>query len=58
MQVKKEAYENIKRIVDDKINELNYKKIRNKININDLVNKQKILKKEIQKWFEIKKTLG
>jgi len=57
MNVKKEVYDKCCSVIDRELNEVKYKILRNKIDIKRLSEQQRILKAEMGKLYELRKTL-
>lgn len=58
MNVKKEVHERCKYILEKELQTLNYKKIRNKIDINRLSGEQRIIKSQIGELIRLKNLLN
>jgi len=56
MNVKKEVYDRCLAMIDRELYEAQHKLRVNKITINDLAKKQRILKAEVGKLYELRKT--
>ena len=58
MNVKKEVYDRCRNILERELNDLNYKKLRNRTDINRLAKEQRILKSQIGEMLRLKKLLN
>ena len=58
MNIKKEVYDRCRNILERELSDLNYKKIRNRTDINRLAKEQRILKSQIGEMLRLKNLLN